>query len=73
MRFEQDFCQISSNLNDYFKILLFVYIVYTNQQSCPQAKNACSTLLQKVEGGEGKAHLAPPSAVWSLSFSNFHR
>ena len=27
------------------------------------AKNACSTLVQKVEGGEGKAHLALPRAV----------
>ena len=68
----KDFCQISSNLNDYFKILSFVYIAYTNKQSCPP-KNACSILVQKVEAGEGKAHLAPPRAVLSLSFSNFHR
>ena len=26
-----------------------------------------------VEGGEGKAHLAPPRAILSLSFSNFQR
>ena len=33
MTFEQDFCKNSSNLNDKFDILSFLYIAYENQQS----------------------------------------
>ena len=31
------------------------------------AKNACSTFVQKVEGGERRAHLAPPRRTATAS------
>ena len=50
VQYEQDFCQISSYFNEQiFKLLLFVYIAYENNQKKPRTLTclsiACLTLV----------------------------
>ena len=43
VQYEQDFCQISSDFNEQiFKLLLFVYIAYENNQKKPRTLTCLS-------------------------------